>query len=159
MVCVPTGITSGEERAVRQAALNAGGREVYVIEEPLAAALGAGVDISEPSGSMIVDIGGGTTDVAVLSVGGIICSTSLRVGGDKFDEIIVRFVRREFNLMVGERMAEELKINIGTAFPPEKTESMEIRGRDLKQRGERLKFDFRVYLSAKLLKNLNQLVC
>ncbi|MDN5293041.1 MAG: rod shape-determining protein MreB [Eubacteriales bacterium] len=159
MVCVPTGITSVEERAVRQAALNAGGKEAYVIEEPLAAALGAGVDISEPSGSMVVDIGGGTTDVAVLSLGGIVCSTSLRVGGDKFDEAIVRFVRREFNLMIGERMAEELKITIGTAFPPEKTESMEIRGRDLKQRGERLKFDFRVYLSAKLLKNLNQLVC
>lgn len=131
MVCVPTGITSVEERAVRQAALNAGGKEAYVIEEPLAAALGAGVDISEPSGSMVVDIGGGTTDVAVLSLGGIVCSTSLRVGGDKFDEAIVRFVRREFNLMIGERMAEELKISIGTAFPPEETESMEIRGRDL----------------------------
>lgn len=133
MVCIPSGVTGVEERAVRQAALQAGARQAHLIEEPLAAALGAGLDISEPNGSMVVDIGGGTTDVAVLSLGGIVASASLRVGGDKFDESIVRFIRREFNLMIGERTAEELKINIGTAYPRGKTENaaMEIRGRDL----------------------------
>lgn len=133
MVCIPSGVTGVEERAVRQAALQAGARQAHLIEEPLAAALGAGLDISEPSGSMVVDIGGGTTDVAVLSLGGIVASASLRVGGDKFDEAIVRFIRREFNLMIGERTAEELKINIGTAYCPGKTENttMDIRGRDL----------------------------
>lgn len=133
MVCIPSGVTGVEERAVRQAALQAGARQAHLIEEPLAAALGAGLDISEPSGSMVVDIGGGTTDVAVLSLGGIVTSESLRVGGDKFDESIVRYIRREFNLMIGERTAEELKINIGTAYPQGKTSdnSMEIRGRDL----------------------------
>ncbi len=133
MVCIPSGVTGVEERAVRQAALQAGARQAHLIEEPLAAALGAGLEISEPSGSMIVDIGGGTTDVAVLSLGGIVASASLRVGGDKFDEAIVRYIRREFNLMLGERTAEELKINIGTAFPQGRKENsvMEIRGRDL----------------------------
>ncbi|WP_338833522.1 Cell shape-determining protein MreB [Moorella humiferrea] len=133
MVCIPTGVTSVEERAVRQAALQAGARQAYVIEEPLAAALGAGLDISEPSGSMVVDIGGGTTDIAVLSLGGIVCSTSIRVAGDKFDEAIVRYIRREHNLMIGERSAEELKIRIGTAHPASKGEerAMDVRGRDL----------------------------
>ncbi|MDT3698324.1 MAG: rod shape-determining protein [Thermincola sp.] len=133
MVCIPSGVTGVEERAVRQAALQAGARQAHLIEEPLAAALGAGLDISEPSGSMVVDIGGGTTDVAVLSLGGIVASASLRVGGDKFDEAIVRFIRREFNLMIGERTAEELKINIGSAYCQGKKEnpSMDIRGRDL----------------------------
>lgn len=133
MVCVPSGVTSVEERAVKQAALQAGARQAYMIEEPLAAALGAGINISEASGNMVVDIGGGTTDVAVLSLGGIVCSKSLRVGGDKFDEAIIRYVRKEYNLMIGERTAEELKINIGTAYPKAKKpeESMEIRGRDL----------------------------
>ncbi len=133
MVCIPSGVTGVEERAVRQAALQAGARQAHLIEEPLAAALGAGLEISEPSGSMVVDIGGGTTDVAVLSLGGIVASASLRVGGDKFDEAIVKYIRREFNLMIGERTAEELKINIGTAYPQNKTEncSMDIRGRDL----------------------------
>ena len=106
-----------EERAVRQAALSAGARQAYLIEEPLAAALGAGLDIAQANGNMIIDIGGGTTDIAVLSLGGIVCNKSLRVGGDKFDEAIVRFIRREHNLMIGERSAEELKINIGTAYP------------------------------------------
>ncbi|PRR69244.1 rod shape-determining protein [Neomoorella humiferrea] len=133
MVCIPTGVTSVEERAVRQAALQAGARQAFVIEEPLAAALGAGLDISEPSGSMVVDIGGGTTDIAVLSLGGIVCSTSIRVAGDKFDEAIVRYIRREHNLMIGERSAEELKIRIGTAHLASKVEekAMDVRGRDL----------------------------
>ncbi|WP_088554907.1 rod shape-determining protein [Calderihabitans maritimus] len=133
MVCIPSGVTGVEERAVRQAALQAGARQAYLIEEPLAAALGAGLDISEASGSMVIDIGGGTADIAVLSLGGIVCSKSLRVGGDKFDEAIVRYIRREYNLMIGERSAEELKIKIGTAYPLAKREntSLEIRGRDL----------------------------
>ncbi|QGP91752.1 Rod shape-determining protein MreB [Neomoorella glycerini] len=132
MVCIPAGVTGVEERAVRQAAQQAGARQAYVIEEPLAAALGAGLDIAEPSGSMVVDIGGGTTDIAVLSLGGIVCSNSLRVAGDKLDEAIVRYIRREHNLMIGERSAEELKIHIGTAHPSSRVEaSMDVRGRDL----------------------------
>ncbi|KKM10764.1 rod-share determining protein MreBH [Clostridiales bacterium PH28_bin88] len=133
MVCIPAGVTSVEERAVRQATMQAGAKQAYLIEEPLAAALGAGLDISEASGSIVVDIGGGTADIAVLSLGGIVVSKSLRVGGDKFDEAVVRYIRREYNLMVGERTAEELKITVGTAFPEGKVgeTSMEIRGRDL----------------------------
>lgn len=133
MVCIPSGVTGVEERAVRQAALQAGARQAHLIEEPLAAALGAGLEISEPHGCMVVDIGGGTTDVAVLSLGGIVTSKSIRVGGDKFDEAIVRYIRREFNLAIGERTAEELKISIGTAFPEVKRDAteMDIRGRDL----------------------------
>lgn len=132
IVCIPSGVTSVEERAVRQAAIQAGAREAHLIEESLAAALGVGLDISQPSGSMVVDIGGGTTDIAVLSLGGIVCSKSLRVGGDKIDEAIVKYIRKEFNLAVGERTGEELKMEIGIAHPQgagEKT--MEIRGRDL----------------------------
>lgn len=133
MVCIPSGVTGVEERAVRQAALQAGAKQAYLIEEPLAAALGAGIDISEPNGSMVVDIGGGTTDIAVLSLGGIVCSKSLRVGGDKFDEAIVRYIRREYNLMIGERTAEEMKISVGTALPEalRENKTMEVRGRDL----------------------------
>ena len=132
MVCIPTGVTSVEERAVRQAAIQAGARQAFLIEEPMAAALGAGIDVSEASGSMVIDIGGGTTDIAVLSLGGIVCSTSTRIGGDKFDEAIVRYVRREFNLIIGERSAEELKIEIGTAYPANNSErAAAIRGRDL----------------------------
>lgn len=132
MVCIPSGVTSVEERAVRQAAIQAGARSAYVIEEPLAAALGAGLDISEPSGTMVVDIGGGTTDIAVLSLGGIVCSRSLRVGGDKLDEAIVRYVRREFNLAIGERTGEEIKMEVGTAYPDGAAEAeYEIKGRDL----------------------------
>ncbi|HEX3033110.1 MAG TPA: rod shape-determining protein [Bacillota bacterium] len=133
MVCIPSGVTGVEERAVRQAALQAGARHAALIEEPLAAALGAGIEISEPSGSMVVDIGGGTTDIAVLSLGGIVVSKSLRVGGDKFDEAIVRYIRREFNLMIGERTAEELKINVGSAMADARRDGgvYEIRGRDL----------------------------
>ncbi len=133
MVCIPSGVTSVEERAVRQAALQAGARQAYLIEEPLAAALGAGITISEASGNMVVDVGGGTTDVAVLCLGGIVCSKSLRVGGDKFDESIIRYIRKEYNLMIGERTAEELKIKTGTAYPQGKEPGagMDIRGRDL----------------------------
>ena len=132
MVCIPTGVTGVEERAVRQAAIQAGAKEALLIEEPLAAALGAGLDITQPSGSMVVDVGGGTTDIAVLSLGGIVCSNSLRVGGDKFDEAIVKYVRREYSLAIGERTAEELKIEVGTAYLPDATDkSMEIRGRDM----------------------------
>lgn len=133
MVCIPSGVTGVEERAVRQAAIQAGAKEAHLIEEPLAAALGAGLEISEPSGSMVIDIGGGTTDVAVLSLGGIVCSRSLRVAGDKFDDAIVRYLRREKNLMVGERSAEELKIHIGTAHLATQKErrEMDVRGRDL----------------------------
>jgi rod shape-determining protein MreB len=131
MVCIPSGVTTVEKRAVLQAAVQAGAKKTYLIEEPLAAALGAGLDISEPFGSMVVDIGGGTTDVAVLSLGGIVVSESLRVGGDKFDEALVRYVKREYNVMIGERTAEQMKVNIGTALALGRNESMEIRGRDL----------------------------
>lgn len=131
MVCVPSGVTTVEKRAVLEAAMQAGARKTFLIEEPLAAALGAGLVISEPCGSMVVDIGGGTTDVAVLSLGGIVVSESLRVGGDKFDEALVRYIKKEYNIMIGERTAEEIKVNVGTAYPSGRNESMEIRGRDL----------------------------
>ncbi|QSQ09098.1 MreB-like protein [Koleobacter methoxysyntrophicus] len=131
MVCIPTGVTTVEKRAVLEATQSAGARKVYLIEEPVAAAIGAGLDISKPYGNMVVDIGGGTTDVAVLSLGNIVYSQSIRVAGDKFDEALVRYIRKEYNIMIGERTAEELKINVGTAFPKERSESMEIRGRNL----------------------------
>lgn len=134
MVCIPSGVTSVEERAARQAALQAGARQAYLIEEPLAAALGAGIDIAEASGNMVIDVGGGTTDIAILSLGGIVCSKSLRVGGDKFDEAIIRHVRKEYNLMIGERTAEDMKIKIGTACLKGKDEpdkGIDVRGRDL----------------------------
>ena len=133
MICIPSGVTGVEERAVREAAMAAGARQAFLMEEPLAAALGAGIDISEACGNMIVDVGGGTTDIAVLSLGGIVLSKSLRIGGDKFDEALARFIRREYNLMIGERSAEELKIKVGTAYPQGKMSDreMDIRGRDL----------------------------
>lgn len=133
MVCIPSGVTGVEERAVKEATIVAGARQAYLMEEPLAAALGAGMDISEACGNMIVDIGGGTTDVAVISLGGIVLSKSLRVGGDKFDESLVRYIRREYNLMIGERTAEELKITVGSVDPERKKghKQMDIRGRDL----------------------------
>ncbi|MDD4599869.1 MAG: rod shape-determining protein [Negativicutes bacterium] len=131
MICIPSGVTTVEKRAVLEAAMQAGARKTYLIEEPLAAALGAGLEIAEPCGAMVVDIGGGTTDVAVLSLGGIVVSQSLRIGGDKFDEALVRYVKKEFNMMIGERTAEEIKVTIGTAFPDNRNEAMEIRGRDL----------------------------
>ncbi len=132
MVCIPSEITGVEERAVKQATIQAGARQSYVIEEPLAAALGAGLDIAQPGGTMVVDIGGGTTDVAVLSMGGIVISRSLRVGGDKFDEAIVKYIRREFNLAIGERTGEDIKIEIANACPNVASVlNTQVRGRDL----------------------------
>jgi rod shape-determining protein MreB and related proteins len=131
MISVPSGVTSVEKRAVRDAALKAGAREAYLIEEPLAAAIGANVPISGPSGTMIIDIGGGTSEIAVISLGGIVVSRSLRVGGNRFDDAIANYIRKKYNLMVGERTAEEVKITIGTALPLDRELHMEVRGRDL----------------------------
>ena len=131
MVCIPSCITMVEQRAIQEAAEQAGARSSYLIEEPLAAAMGAGLDISEPYGSMVVDIGGGTTDVAVISLGGIVISDSLRVAGDKFDEAIMDYIKKEFNLMIGERTAENIKMEVGAAFPEARHSKMNIRGRDL----------------------------
>ena len=131
MVCVPSGVTEVEKRAVREAATQAGGKDVFLMEEPVAAAIGAGLDISKPDGVMVIDIGGGTTDIAVISLGGIVASTSVKMAGDKFDEAIIKYMRKEHKLYIGERTAEELKINIGTAFPREESVSMECKGRDL----------------------------
>jgi rod shape-determining protein MreB len=131
MISVPAGVTSVEKRAVRDAALKAGAKEAYLIEEPLAAAIGANVPISGPSGNMIIDIGGGTSEIAVIALGGIVVANSLRVGGNKFDESIASYIRKKYNLMVGERTAEDVKIQIGTALPLERELTMEVRGRDL----------------------------
>ena len=132
LVSVPSGITEVEERAVIQAATNAGARQVYLIEEPLAAALGAGLDISGPSGKLVVDIGGGTTDAAVLSMNGIVRSISLKVAGDEFDDAIIRYLRRRYNLLVGETTAEEIKMAVGTVFERPEQVTMLTKGRDLK---------------------------
>lgn len=131
IIGIPSGVTEVEKRAVIEAALQAGAKEAHTVEEPMAAAIGAGLPVEEPTGSMVVDIGGGTTDVAVISLGGIVTNKSLRVGGDEMDEAIINYIKREYNLMIGERTAEEIKIQIGSAFPKEKEESMDIRGRDL----------------------------
>jgi rod shape-determining protein MreB and related proteins len=131
MISVPSGVTSVEKRAVRDAALKAGAREAYLIEEPLAAAIGANVPISGPSGNMIIDIGGGTSEIAVIALGGIVVSASLRVGGNRFDEAIANYIRKKYNLMVGERTAEDVKIQIGAALPLEREMQMDVRGRDL----------------------------
>jgi rod shape-determining protein MreB len=131
IVCVPSGVTEVEKRAVKDAANNAGARNTQLIEEPIAAAIGAGLDIAKASGNMVIDIGGGTSDIAVISLGGIVVSTSIKVAGDKFDEAIVRYMRKKHNVMIGERTAEELKINVGTAFPREEQVKMEVRGRNL----------------------------
>ncbi|AEM78413.1 rod shape-determining protein MreB [Thermoanaerobacter thermohydrosulfuricus] len=131
IVGIPSGVTEVEKRAVIEAALQAGAKEAHTVEEPMAAAIGAGLPVEEPTGSMVVDIGGGTTDVAVISLGGIVTSKSLRVGGDEMDEAIINYIKREYNLMIGERTAEEIKIQIGSAFPKDKEETMDIRGRDL----------------------------
>ena len=131
VVAVPSGITEVEKRAVRESAMSAGAREVYLIEEPMAAAIGAGLPVTEPSGNMIVDIGGGTTEVAVLSLSGIVYSNSTRVGGDKLDEAIINYVKRKYNLLIGERTAELVKIKIGTAYPTDDIRSLEVKGRDL----------------------------
>lgn len=131
VVSVPSGVTAVEERAVREAALQAGAREAYLIEEPMAAAIGAGLPVHEPTGNMIVDIGGGTTEVAVISLGGIVISRSIRIAGDEMDEAIIQHVKKTYNLMIGERTAEEIKIEIGTAYRDETLENFEVRGRDL----------------------------
>ncbi len=131
VVGVPSGVTAVEERAVREAALQAGAREAYLIEEPMASAIGSGLPVHEPTGNMIVDIGGGTTEVAVISLGGIVTSRSIRIASDEMDEAIINHVKRTYNLMIGERTAEQIKIQIGTAYPIETIETDEVRGRDL----------------------------
>jgi len=131
LICVPSGVTSVERRAVIQAAQSAGAGEAYTIEEPMAAAIGAGLPISTPGGNMIIDIGGGTTDIAVISLGGIVVSRSVRLGGNKMDEVIVRHVKGKYNLMIGERTAEEIKTKIGSAYPLQTEMTLEVRGRDM----------------------------
>lgn len=131
MVCIPSQVTEVEKRAVIDAATQAGARKVYLIEEPIAAAIGAGIDISKPYGNMIVDIGGGTADIAVISLGGSVISSSLKVAGDKFDEAITKYIKRKYNVMIGERTAEDLKVNIGCVYPKIQDSEMEVRGRDL----------------------------
>ena len=131
MICIPSQVTEVERKAVIDAASQAGARKVYLIEEPIAAAIGAGIDISRPCGNMIVDIGGGTTDVAVISLGGSVVSNSLKVAGDKFDEAIVKYIKKKHNVMIGERTAEDLKVNIGCVYPKIQDMEMDIRGRDL----------------------------
>lgn len=130
-ICVPSGVTEVERKAVEEATYAAGAREVRLIEEPVAAAIGAGIDIAKPCGNMIVDIGGGTTDVAVISLGGTVVNRSLKIAGDDFDDAIVRYVKKKHNLLIGERTAEDIKIKIGTTYPLIEEESMEVRGRDL----------------------------
>ena len=131
MICIPSQVTEVEKKAVIDAASQAGARKVYLIEEPIAAAIGAGIDISKPCGNMVVDIGGGTTDIAVISLGGSVVSTSLKVAGDKFDEAIVKYIKKRYNIMIGERTAEDLKVNIGCVFPKIQDTEMNIRGRNL----------------------------
>jgi rod shape-determining protein MreB len=133
IICVPHGITEVEKRAVRESAESAGAREVYLIEEPMAAAIGAGLPVTEACGSMILDIGGGTTEIAIISLKGIVYSRSVRVGGDKMDEAIANFVRRRHNVLIGERTAEQIKISIGSALPTGDNTLLEVKGRDLLQ--------------------------
>jgi rod shape-determining protein MreB len=130
-VCVPSGVTEVEKKAVEDATYNAGAREVAIIEEPIAAAIGAGIDITRPCGNMIVDIGGGTSDIAVISLGGTVVSTSVKIAGDDFDEAIVRYMRKKHNLLIGERTAEDIKIKVGCAYPRPEVMSMDVRGRNL----------------------------
>ena len=131
VVCVPSGITGVEQRAVEEATISAGARAAYIIEEPMAAAIGAGLPIHEPTGNMVVDIGGGTTEVAIISLGGIVVATSVRVGGDEMDEAIIQYIKKEYSLMLGERTAEALKLAVGSAFPTPDEMIAEIKGRDL----------------------------
>ena len=131
IICVPSGITGVEQRAVKDAGYAAGARKVFIIEEPMAAAIGAGLPVHEPMGNMVVDIGGGTSEVAVISLGGIVCSLSVRVGGDELDNAIIQYMKKEYSLMLGERTAEEIKVTIGSAFPMPDEPHAEIRGRDL----------------------------
>ncbi len=131
VICVPSGITEVEERAVFDAGLQAGARQVHLIEEPVAAAIGAGIDIAKPNGNMIVDIGGGTTDIAVISLGGIVESCSIKIAGDRFDEAIIKYIRRKHNVLIGERTAEELKIRIGCVYPRPEEITLDVKGRCL----------------------------
>ncbi len=131
VVCVPSGVTEVEKRAVFEATMQAGARHAYLIEEPMAAAIGAGLPIQEPTGNMVVDIGGGTTEVAIISLGGIVVAQSIRIGGDEFDEAIISHIKREYNVLIGERSAEEIKIEVGSAHPLEEELDVEVRGRDL----------------------------
>jgi rod shape-determining protein MreB len=131
IICVPSGVTAVERRAVEEATREAGAKEAFLIEEPMAAAIGSNLPVEEPCGSMVVDIGGGTSEVAVISLGGIVTSESLRIAGDDFDEAIALYIKKEYNLMIGERTAENIKVTIGAAWPPKKEVSMEVRGRDL----------------------------
>ena len=131
MICIPSRVTEVEKKAVIDAATNAGARRVYLIEEPIAAAIGAGIDISKPCGNMVVDIGGGTTDIAVISLGGSVVSTSIKVAGDKFDEYVSKYIKKKYNLAIGERTAEELKVNVGCVYPKIQDVEMDVRGRDL----------------------------
>ena len=131
MVCVPSGVTEVEKKAVVDAATQAGAKKVYLIEEPIAAAIGAGMDINKPCGSMVVDMGGGTTDIAVISLGGAVVSTSIKVAGNKFDEYIIKYIKRKYNVILGDRTAEEIKINIGCVYPRMQKLEMEVRGRHL----------------------------
>ena len=133
IICVPSGITEVEERAVVDAATQAGAKRTYLIEEPVAAAIGAGINISAPRGHMVLDIGGGTSDIAVISLGGVVVSESIKVAGDKFDEAIIRYVRRKHNVLIGERTAEEIKIKIGCAWPREEIRTIDVKGRCLVQ--------------------------
>lgn len=131
IICIPSGVTDVERRAVEESALSAGAREVYLVEEPIAAAIGADMPIMDPSGNMIVDIGGGTTEVAILSLNGIVYSKSVRVAGDKMDETIINYIKRKYSLLIGERTAERIKIEVGEAYPSSELKEMEIKGRDL----------------------------
>jgi len=131
VISVPSGITEVEKRAVRDSAENAGAREVFLIAEPMAAAIGVGLPVDQPSGSMVIDVGGGTSEIAVIALNGIVTNISIRIAGDEMDEAIVHYLRRNFNLLIGERTAEEVKIKIGSAFPLEEEETMEVKGRDL----------------------------
>ena len=130
-ICVPSGVTEVERKAVEDAAFQAGARDVKIIEEPIAAAIGAGIDIARPCGNMIVDIGGGTSDIAVISLGGTVVSTSIKIAGDDFDDAIVRYMRKKHNLLIGERTAEDIKIQIGSAYPRPEVETVDVRGRNL----------------------------
>ncbi|EAT14229.1 rod shape-determining protein, partial [Desulfuromonas acetoxidans] len=131
VICVPSGITQVEKRAVKESAESAGAREVYLIEEPMAAAIGAGLPITEANGNMIVDIGGGTTEVAIISLAGIVYAKSVRVGGDKLDEAVTQYIKRKYNMLIGERTAEQIKIEIGSAYAGEEEDTMDVKGRDL----------------------------
>jgi len=131
VIAIPSGITEVEKRAVKDSALHAGAREVFMLEEPVAASIGVGLPIQEPSGNMIIDIGGGTTEMAVISLAGVVFSKSIRIGGDEMDEAVINYLKRTYNLMVGERTAEELKIRIGSGYPLDEEMTMDVRGRDL----------------------------